>query len=88
VRSQSSGPIPEKNNHMKKYITFHSIAYAMSLLTFVLVASMLCSACMQLHERTHSQTTNLFDELEKSLVLERKYLDTVNKQWVFEYSVK
>lgn len=73
---------------MKKYITFDSVAYSMALLTFVLVASMLCSACAELHERTNSQTTNLFDELEKSLVLERKYLDTVNKQWVFEYSVK
>jgi hypothetical protein len=30
----------------------------------------------------------MFESLDKSLVLERKYLDTVNKQWVFEYSVK
>jgi hypothetical protein len=52
---------------MKKYITFDSVAYSLALLTFVLVASMLCSACMQLHERTRSQTTNLLDELEKPL---------------------
>jgi hypothetical protein len=52
---------------MKKYITFDSVAYSLALLTFVLVASMLCSACMQLHERTHQKATNILDELEKPL---------------------
>jgi hypothetical protein len=52
---------------MKKYITFDSVAYSMALLTFVLVGSMLCSACMQMHERTHQKAVNIFDELEKPL---------------------
>ncbi len=73
---------------MKKHITLNNLAWTLAFLVPFVIATMLCTACMQLHERTHSQTTNLFDELEKSLVLERKYLDTVNKQWVFEYSVK
>lgn len=52
---------------MKKYITFDSVAYSLALLTFVLVASMLCSACMQMHERTNQKAVNLFDQLEKPL---------------------
>ena len=52
---------------MKKYITFDSVAYSLALLTFVLVATMLCSACMQMHERTHQKAVNIFDELEKPL---------------------
>jgi hypothetical protein len=52
---------------MKKYITFDNVAYSLALLTFVLVASMLCSACMQLHERTHKQSVSILDELEKPL---------------------
>ena len=52
---------------MKKYITFDSVAYSMALLTFVFIASMLCSACMQMHERTQAQTVNIFDQLEKPL---------------------
>jgi hypothetical protein len=66
ARSQSSGPIPE-NNLMKKYITFDSVAYSLALLTLVLVASMLCSACVELHERTNQKAVNIFDELEKPL---------------------
>ena len=54
---------------MKKYITFDNVAYSMALLTFVLVASMLCTACMQLHERTHQKATNILDELEKPLAM-------------------
>jgi hypothetical protein len=50
---------------MKKYITFDSVAYSLALLTFVLVGYMLCSACMQMHERTHQKAVNIFDELEK-----------------------
>jgi hypothetical protein len=57
----------QKTNLMKKYITFDSVAYSMALLTFVLVGSMLCSACMQMHERTHQKAVNIFDELEKPL---------------------
>jgi len=52
---------------MKKYITFDSVAYSLALLTFILVASMLCSACMQMHERTNQKAVNIFDELEKPL---------------------
>lgn len=52
---------------MKKYITFDSVAYSLALLTFVLVGSMLCSACMELHERTNQKAVNLFDQLEKPL---------------------
>ena len=52
---------------MKKYITFDSVAYSLAILTFVLVTSMLCSACVQLHERTNQKAVNIFDELEKPL---------------------
>jgi len=52
---------------MKKYITFDNVAYSLALLTFVLVASMLCSACMQMHEYTNQKAVNIFDELEKPL---------------------
>jgi hypothetical protein len=54
---------------MKKYITFDNVAYSMALLTFVLVASMLCTACMQLHERTHQKATDILDEMEKPLAM-------------------
>jgi sensor domain CHASE-containing protein len=79
---------------MKKHITFSNVAYSMALLTFVFIATMLCTACLNLQNRIHEKqemhkdVKNMFESLEKSLVLERKYLDTVNKQWVFEYSVK
>jgi hypothetical protein len=63
---------------MKKYITFDSVAYSLALLTFVLVATMLCSACMQLHERTHQKSKNIFDELEKPLVFDGMFLDDSN----------
>jgi hypothetical protein len=52
---------------MKKHITFDSVAYSLALLTLVLVASMLCSACVELHERTNQKAVNIFDELEKPL---------------------
>jgi hypothetical protein len=52
---------------MKKYITFDNVAYSMALLTFLFIAVTLCSACAQLHERTHAQTVSIFDELEKPL---------------------
>jgi hypothetical protein len=52
---------------MKKYLTFDSVAYSMALLTFLFIAVTLCSACVQLHERTHAQTVSIFDELEKPL---------------------
>lgn len=40
---------------MKKYITFDRIAYGMATLTFLMVAGMLCSACMQMHNVTHEK---------------------------------
>ena len=52
---------------MKKYITFDNVAYSMALLTLVFVASMLCSACVELHERTNQKAVNILDELEKPL---------------------
>jgi hypothetical protein len=63
---------------MKKYITFDSVAYSLALLTFVLVGSMLCTACMELHQRTHEKTINIFDELEKPLVFDGMFLDDSN----------
>jgi hypothetical protein len=66
VPLQSSGQTL-KNNLMKKYITFDNVAYSMALLTFLFIAVTLCSACAQLHERTHAQTVSILDELEKPL---------------------
>ena len=57
---------------MKKYFTFDSVAYSMSLLTFLFIAVTLCSACMHLQKRTaHAHFTpeqiNILNELEKPL---------------------
>lgn len=57
---------------MKKYLTFDSVAYSMSLLTFLFIAVTLCSACMQLQKRTaHArfmpEQINILNELEKPL---------------------
>jgi len=52
---------------MKKYITFDSVAWTLSLLTFAFIATMLCAACMELQERTNQKAVNIFDELEKPL---------------------
>ena len=54
---------------MKKYITFDNVAYSMALLTFLFIAVTLCSACAQLHERTHQKATNILDEMEKPLAM-------------------
>lgn len=55
---------------MKKYLTFDSVAYLMSLLTFLFIAVTLCSACMHLQKRTAHFTPeqiNILNELEKPL---------------------
>jgi hypothetical protein len=67
VRSSSSGLIPEKNNHMKKYITFDSVAFAMAVLTFFFIFCTLCAACVNLQERALEKEINIFDQLEKPL---------------------
>jgi hypothetical protein len=73
VRLLSSGLIPE-NNHMKKYITFDKIAYAMSLSTFIFIAVTLCAACVDLQHRTsqnqkqmHEEVRAMFAHIEKPL---------------------
>jgi sensor domain CHASE-containing protein len=79
---------------MKKHITLNNMAWALAFLVPLVIATMLCTACLNLQNKIHEKqemqkdVKNMFESLDKSLVLERKYLDTVNKQWVFEYSVK
>jgi hypothetical protein len=63
VRSSSSGLIPEKNNHMKKYITFDRLAYTMSLATFIFIAVTLCAACVDLQQRTNQNQKQMQDEV-------------------------
>jgi hypothetical protein len=63
VRSSSSGLIPEKNNHMKKYITFDRIAYAMSLSTFIFIAVTLGAACIDLQNRTSENQKQMHEEV-------------------------
>jgi hypothetical protein len=48
---------------MKKYITFDSIAYAMSLATFLFIAVTLCAACVDLQNRTNKNQKEMQDEV-------------------------
>jgi hypothetical protein len=62
---------------MKKYITFDSIAYVMSLSTFILILVMLLTACLNLHEKKELQkdVNTMFDHLEKPLAFDGMFLD-------------
>jgi hypothetical protein len=59
---------------MKNYITFDRVAYAMSLSTFIFIAATLCTACVDLHNRTtqnqkqmHDEVRAMFTHIEKPL---------------------
>lgn len=65
---------------MKKYITFDSVGFAMSLLTFLFVVCTLCSACINLHNRTSpvpftEDQIKVLDNLEKPLAFDGMFLD-------------
>jgi hypothetical protein len=58
---------------MKKFMTFDSIAYAMSLMIFLFVAVMLCNSCMKLQQHVNQKqemdkdVRAMFTQLDKSL---------------------
>jgi hypothetical protein len=48
---------------MKKYITFDSIAYAMSLSTFIFISVTLGAACIDLQKRTSENRKQMQEEV-------------------------
>jgi hypothetical protein len=53
---------------MKKYITFDRLAYTMSLITFIFIASTLCAACVNLHHKTTQNQKQMHEEVRAMFV--------------------